>query len=75
MTSHFEKTNTIVYLIDVSLPNLGNLQTAYAKKMKEYAELGIEVKQQLISRSGVYPTCPCICSRSHSSHCMMSSCD
>jgi len=31
-------------LIDVSLPNLGNLQTAYAKKMRKYEELGIEVR-------------------------------
>lgn len=27
----FEKTSKIVYLIDVSMPNSGNLQTAYTK--------------------------------------------
>ena len=41
----FEKTNKIVYLIDVSLSNLGSLQTAYTEKMRKYAELSTEVKQ------------------------------
>jgi hypothetical protein len=43
----FEKTNEIVYLIDVSISNSDNLRTADTKKrMRKVAELSIEVKQQ-----------------------------
>jgi hypothetical protein len=35
----FEKTNKVFYLIDVSVPNSGNLQTAYAEKMRKYADI------------------------------------
>jgi hypothetical protein len=41
-----KKTNKIDYLIDVSIPNSCNLQTAYTKKIRKYAELSTEVKQQ-----------------------------
>ena len=41
----FEKTNKIVYLSDVSVSNLGNLQNACTEKMRKYAELSPEVKQ------------------------------
>jgi hypothetical protein len=46
MTSHSEKINKIVCLIDVSIPNSDNLLTAYIEKMRKYAELSIEKKQQ-----------------------------
>jgi len=42
----FEKTNKIIYLIAVNIPNVGNLQTAYTENMRKYAELSIDVKQQ-----------------------------
>jgi hypothetical protein len=41
----FEKANKIVYLIDVSIPNVGNLQTAYTKNLRKSAELSIKVKE------------------------------
>jgi hypothetical protein len=41
----FEKANKIVYLNYVSIPNVGNLQTAYTKNLRKYAELSIEVKE------------------------------
>ena len=65
----FEKTNKTVYLIDVSISNLGNLEASYTEKMRKYAELSIEVKQQW-KLEAVYThlACHCICSRCHSSH-------
>ena len=42
----FKKTHKIVCLIDVTVSNLGNLQTAYTKKIRKYAELSTEVQQQ-----------------------------
>jgi len=39
-------TNKIVYLSYVSIPNSGNVQTAETKRMRKYAELSIEMKQQ-----------------------------
>jgi hypothetical protein len=35
-----------VYLIVVRVPNADNLPVAYTKKMRKYAELSIEMKQQ-----------------------------
>ena len=65
----FMKTNRNVYLIDVSISNSGNLQAAYTKKMKKYAELNIEVKQQWkLAAVCTHLACHCTCSRSHSSH-------
>jgi hypothetical protein len=49
----FEKTNKIVYLIDVSVPNSGDVQTAYTEKIRKYAELNIEVKK-IVARDAVY---------------------
>ena len=42
----FEKSNNIVYLIAVSIPNLGNMQIAYTTKMGKYAGVSTEVQQQ-----------------------------
>jgi hypothetical protein len=36
----------IFYLNNVNVQNSGNLQTAYTGKMRKYAELNTEVKQQ-----------------------------
>jgi len=41
----FEKTDQIVYLFDVSVQNSGNSQTAYAKKIRKYAELSTGMKK------------------------------
>jgi hypothetical protein len=41
----FEKSNNIVHLIAVSIPNLGNMRTAYTIKMGKYAEASTEVQQ------------------------------
>jgi len=35
----FVKTNKIVYLIDVSISNSGNLQAAYTEKMKKICRI------------------------------------
>jgi len=37
-----------VYLIAVSIPNLGNMPTAYITKMGKYAEVSTEVQQWLV---------------------------
>jgi hypothetical protein len=42
----FENINKIVYLIFVRASNSGNLQISYTEKMRKYAELSTEVKQQ-----------------------------
>ena len=41
----FEKTDQKVYLFDVSEQNSGNVQTAYTKKMRKFAQLSTEVKK------------------------------
>lgn len=61
-----DKGSRTAYLIDVSVPNSGNIQTAYAEKLRKYADLGVEVQQQwqlekvytlpvIISATGVIP--------------------
>lgn len=40
------KRRRIFYLIDANVPNSGNMQNAYTEKMRKYAELDTEVKQQ-----------------------------
>jgi hypothetical protein len=43
-----------VYLIAVSIPNLGNMPTAYTTKMGKYAEISTEVQQQWLVESVCY---------------------
>lgn len=50
----FEKSNNIVHLIAVSIPNLGNMQTAYTTKMGRYAEASTEVQQQWLVEAVYY---------------------
>ena len=40
----FEKTDQKVYLFDISVQNSGNVQTAYTKKKRKFAQLSTEVK-------------------------------
>ena len=42
----FENTNKNVYLIDVNIPNSGNLQTVRIEKIRKFAALSIEVQRQ-----------------------------
>jgi hypothetical protein len=51
----FEKSNNIVYVIDVSIPNLGNSQTAFSTKMGKYAEASTEMKQWLLEATYTLP--------------------
>ena len=62
----FEKSNGVVYVIYVSIPKWGNLQTSYTNIMRVYVELSIAVKRQwqvevaytwavIISAAGVIP--------------------
>jgi len=68
-------TNKIVYLSYVSIPNSGNVQTAETKRMRKYAELSIEMKQQW-QVEAVYTLPVTICNRSFPhTHCMMSTSD
>jgi ABC-type Fe3+-hydroxamate transport system substrate-binding protein len=66
LTSYSEETNQMLYLIDVSIPNSSNRQTAYTEKIIKYAELNIKWKT-VANRRGIYLTCHYICNRSHSS--------
>jgi len=50
----FEKSNNIVYLIAVSIQNLGNKQTAYITKLGKYAEVSTEVQQQWLVEAVYY---------------------
>ena len=61
-----EEINQMAYLIDVSIPNSSNLQTAYIEKIIKYAELSIKWKT-VANRRGVYLACHYICNRRHSS--------
>jgi hypothetical protein len=42
----FEKTNKLIHLVGVCIPNAGNLPIPYTEEMRKYAEMSIEVKQQ-----------------------------
>jgi len=42
----FEKTNKLLHLFGVCIPNAGNVPTPCTEEMRKYAELSIEVKQQ-----------------------------
>jgi hypothetical protein len=41
----FEKTNKLLHLIGVCIPNSGNLPTPYTEEMRKCAEFSNEVKQ------------------------------
>jgi hypothetical protein len=45
-TTLFEKTNKLIHLIGVSIPNVDNPPTPYTGEIRKYAELIIEVKKQ-----------------------------
>jgi len=64
---HLEKTNKIVHLRYVSVPKSGNVQTSDTKRMRKYAELSIEMKQQW-QVEAVYTSSVTVCNRSLSSH-------
>jgi len=47
----YGKPIKIFYLIDGSIPNSSNLQITYTQKIRKYAELCIELKQQLLIKA------------------------
>ena len=64
----FEKSNRIFHLIDSSLPNSRNLQTAYTEKNEKMCRVMHLTEISVVNKSGICLTCHYFCNRSHSSH-------